>query len=82
MAQREATTYERLSQDKSNRKKRKEYFRQLQSQDPGLAVVHPNAAGIDIGNESHYAAIGPERAGESVREFGSWTRRCTRWRIG
>ena len=24
-----------------------------------LEVVHPNAAGIDIGNESHYVAVAP-----------------------
>jgi hypothetical protein len=25
-----------------------------------LEVVHPNAAGIDIGNESHYVAVSPD----------------------
>ena len=30
-----------------NRKQRKELTRQLRSEDPGLDVVHPRAAGID-----------------------------------
>jgi hypothetical protein len=29
-----------------NRKERKEWARRLQSEDPGLEVVHPHAAGI------------------------------------
>jgi hypothetical protein len=32
-----------------NRKERKEWGRRLQSEDPGLEVVHPHAAGIDVG---------------------------------
>jgi hypothetical protein len=31
-----------------------------------LDVVHPNAAGIDIGNESHYVAVPPDRDAEPV----------------
>jgi transposase len=42
-------------------------------QAPGLEVVHPNAAGIDIGKESHFVAVAPARDAEPVREFGSWT---------
>jgi len=44
-----------------NRKERKEWARRLQSEDPGLEVVHPHAAGIDIGNGAHYVAVRPER---------------------
>jgi hypothetical protein len=33
----------------------------MQSEDLRLEVVHPEAAGIDIGNESHYAAVPPSR---------------------
>lgn len=48
-----------------NRKARKELARQLQSENPGLEVVHPHAAGIDVGNSAHYVAVltkenGPE----------------------
>jgi hypothetical protein len=38
-----------------NRKQRRETMRKIQSEDLSLEVVHPNAGGIDIGNESHYA---------------------------
>ncbi len=31
-----------------NRKEKKEWARRLQSEDPGLQVVHPHAAGIDV----------------------------------
>ncbi len=34
-----------------NRKQRKELARRLQSADPGLEVMHPNAAGIDVGKQ-------------------------------
>ena len=36
-----------------NRKEKKEWTRRLQSEDPGLEVVHPHAAGIDVGNRAH-----------------------------
>lgn len=36
-------------------------------------ITHPNAAGIDVGSASHYVAIPPERAEETVREFGCHT---------
>src|SRR5438067_13476287 len=41
--------------------KRERNGRDLQSEDPGLEVVHPHAAGIDIGNGAHYVAVRPER---------------------
>ena len=45
--------------DEMNRKQRREMMRQMQSEDLSLEVVHPHAAGIDIGNESHYVAVPP-----------------------
>ena len=27
----------------------------------GLTIVHPNAGGIDVGNESHFVAVPPDR---------------------
>ena len=43
-----------------NRKQRRELTRRLRADDPGLDVIHPNAAGIDIGKS------GPEdRPGET-----------------
>jgi transposase len=73
MAKRKKSTFERLTKGKLNHKERKEFQRRLQSDDPGLEVVHPHAAGIDIGNESHFVAVAPGRDPEPVREFGSWT---------
>ena len=40
------------------------------SGDPQFAILHPDAAGIDIGGESHWVAIPPDRGGSTVREFG------------
>ena len=73
MAKRKMSTFERLQQGKMNRKQRRELGRRLNSEDPGLEVVHPNAAGIDVGNESHFVSIPPDRDAVSIREFGSWT---------
>jgi transposase len=73
MAKRKLSTFERLKQDRMNRKQRKELARRICSDDPGLEVVHRNVAGIDVGNESHYVAVAPGRDPEPVREFGSWT---------
>src|ERR1700687_4361264 len=56
-----------------NRKQRREMTRKTQSEDLSLEVVHPDAAGIDIGNESHYVAVPPTRDTESVRRFGCTT---------
>ena len=51
-----------------------------------MEVIHPDAAGIDIGNESHYVAVPPTRDSESVHRFGCttaelkemavWLKRC------
>jgi len=56
-----------------NRKERKEWARRLQSADPGLEVVHPHAAGIDVGNSAHYVAVRPDRDSEPVRRFECFT---------
>ena len=56
-----------------NRKERKEWARRLQSEDPGLEVVHPRAAGIDVGNSVHYVAVRPDRDPEPVRRFECFT---------
>src|SRR6516162_3977999 len=46
-----------------NRKQRREMMRKIQAEDLSLQMVHPDAAGIDIGNESHYVAVPPGRNG-------------------
>jgi transposase len=56
-----------------NRKQRREMMRQIQSEDLSLEVVHPHAAGIAIGNESHYVAVPPTRDSQPVRHFGCIT---------
>jgi hypothetical protein len=56
-----------------NRQQRREMMRKIQSEDISLEVVHPDAAGIDIGNESHYVAVPPSRDGQPVRRFGCTT---------
>jgi transposase len=65
------SVYERLM--KGNRKQRKDLQRRFYSDNPGLDVVHANAAGIDIGNESHFVAVPPSRDPQPVQEFGCWT---------
>ena len=38
-----------------------------------LSLIHPNAAGIDIGSAAHFVAVPPDRDDEPVREFASFT---------
>jgi transposase len=38
-----------------------------------ISPTHPNAAAIDIGATMHVAAVGPDRASEPVRSFGTFT---------
>ncbi len=39
----------------------------------GLKIVHPNAAGLDIGLAEIWAAVPPDRTAEPVRKFGTFT---------
>jgi transposase len=65
------STFQRL--ESGNRRQRKDLQRRLYAENPGLEIVHPFAAGIDIGNESHFVAVAPGLDPQPVREFGSWT---------
>jgi transposase len=56
-----------------NRKDRRDVEQRLSAADPGLEIVNRDAAGIDVGNESHYVAVPRGRDAQPVREFGSWT---------
>jgi len=56
-----------------NRKQRKELARRLRVEDPGLEVMHPHAAGIDVGNSAHYVAVRPDRHPDPVRRFACFT---------
>ncbi len=63
-------------------KGRKKAARGAQDWTLNLDVVHPNAAGIYIGNESHYVAVPPDRDAEPVRQFACFTedlRRMAGW---
>jgi hypothetical protein len=73
MQKHKSSTFERLKRGPLNRRERRDLQRRLSSNDPGLSIVHPNAAGIDVGNESHFVAVPPDRDAQPVREFGCWT---------
>jgi transposase len=69
-----------------NRQQRREMMRKMQSDELSLEVVHTDAAGVDIGNETHYVAVPPSRDPQPVRCFGcttaelramaDWLQRC------
>ena len=40
---------------------------------PDLPVINANATGIDIGADTHWVSVPPERAHEPVRSFGCFT---------
>jgi transposase len=49
-----------------------------------LEVMHPDAAGIDIGGNEHWVAISPDRDAEPVRRFGCFTaevKAMARWLV-
>jgi len=73
MAKQKKSTFERLSSGTMNRQQRRDLGRRLAGNDPGLTIVHPNAGGIDVGNESHFVAVPPDRDPNPVQEFGCWT---------
>ena len=54
-------------------KQRRDLSKRLYSADPGLEIIHADAAGIDIGNESHYVAAPPGRDPEPVRTYRCFT---------
>ena len=50
-----------------------------------LPVVHPHAAGIDVGSQFHVVAVAAERDPEPVRSFRSFTQdlhRLAEWLEG
>lgn len=66
-------TTEGRKSERLTRKQRRELGRKIRSDQPGLEVVHRDAAGIDIGSREHYVAVGPDRDVEPVRAFGCFT---------
>lgn len=74
MAKRRLSTFERLERgERLHRRERRELQRQLESCDARLQIVHPDAAGIDVGSASHFVGVPADRDAQPVREFGSWT---------
>jgi hypothetical protein len=62
-----------------SRQQRKELAQKLHAADPGLTIVHPDAAGIDVGNDSHFVAVPAGRDAQRISnrfspmgEFGRW----------
>jgi hypothetical protein len=64
---------EQVSWQQMNRKQRREMTRKMHAEDLSLEVVHPHAAGIDIGNEAHYVAVPPDWDNKAVPHFGCTT---------
>ena len=56
-----------------NGKERKEWARRLQSENPGLEVIHPMPHGSTWANSMHYVAVPPDRDSEPVRRFECFT---------
>jgi transposase len=55
---------------------------QATTREPAVGIVHPNAAGLDVGAEEVYACVPAGRAEERVRRFGTYTPTCTAWPSG
>jgi len=50
MAKRKQSTFERINLEQMNREQRRALGQRLEKSDPGLEIVHRNAAGIDVGS--------------------------------
>ena len=82
MAKRNKSIFERLQNGHLNRQQRKELQRKCDGDSAELIVVHPDAAGIDVGAKSHFVSVPAGRDEMPVREFGSWTadlRKMAQW---
>lgn len=60
------TTPDSLTQSNSTPKKK-------DNKAKGFSLINPNAAGIDIGADSHWVSVPPERDPQPVRRFGCFT---------
>ncbi len=50
-----------------------------------IEIVHPNAGGLDIGAREIWASVPPDRQGETVRRYGTFTpdlQRLADWLVG
>ena len=66
----------RVQESTSKSRAKQNHRAKLKPQDCtlGLQVVHPKAAGIDVGNEEHWVAVSPDADPAPVRSFGCFTR--------
>jgi Transposase len=85
MRKRKMSIVERLNRGLLNRNERRKLAGKVTVSDPELTITNPNAAGIDVGNKSHFAAVPPDRDPNPVREFGCWTaalKEMAEWLVG
>ena len=70
MAKRKMSLFERLRKGlRLTQQQREDVRKRWQSADPGLSIVHADAAGIDVGSKSHFVAVPAGRDEQPVREF-------------
>src|SRR6516165_2289403 len=60
-----------MKQSKAMRKKKSKATKKVHFQ--GLALIHPNAAGIDVGSKEHLVAVPADRDPQPVRTFQAFT---------
>jgi hypothetical protein len=65
-----------------NQKERKDWARRLRSERSWTEVIHPHAAGIDVGNSAHYVAVRPDRDPEPDAGLSVLRQPCTVLRNG
>lgn len=65
----------KAQKSKSKSRAKQNHRAKLKAQDCtlGLQVMHPKAAGIDVGNEEHWVAVAPNLDPEPVQSFGCFT---------
>jgi transposase len=73
-----------MSADKPTGKQKRSVQKKVKVDWKALEIVHPDAAGIDVGGSEHWVAISPDRDPEPVRRFGCFTadlREMGRWLV-
>src|SRR5215510_16006063 len=60
-----------MKQSKAMRKKKSKATKKVHFQ--GLPLIHPNAAGVDVGSKEHLVAVPADRDPQPVRTFQAFT---------
>src|SRR6516162_8857512 len=60
-----------LKQSKARRRKKNKAIKKVHFE--SLPLIHPNAAGIDVGSKEHLVAVAPDRDPQPVRTFQAFT---------